>query len=75
MSLSIGCTDWHSSDIKLNDSDKGRKYVIYLFGRTAKSTLVTLVVTGFKPFGYIEVPMDCALSDNSVKNAFHEFFM
>lgn len=74
MSLSVGCTDWHSGDIKIHESDKGRKYVIYLFGRTAKSTLVTLVVTGFRPCGYIEVPMDCTLTDSSVCEAFREFF-
>ena len=74
MSLSIGCTDWHSGDIKLHEEDKGRKYVIYLFGRTSKSTLVTLIVTGYKPCGYIEIPMNCTLSDTSIRSSFQDFF-
>lgn len=74
MSLSIGCTDWHSGDICLQETDKGRHYVIYLFGRTAKSSLVTLMITGVRPRGYIEIPMECTLSDQSICNAFHDFF-
>ena len=73
MSLSIGCTDWHSGDAQLNPDEKGRKYVIYAFGRTAKSTLFTLLITGFKPCGYIEVPMDCTLRDSSICSAFRDY--
>ena len=73
MSLSIGCTDWHSADITIGD-DKGRSFVIYAFGRTAKSTLITLVITGYCPRGYIEVPMNCTLSDVSLVSAFRSFF-
>jgi hypothetical protein len=73
MSLSIGCTDWHSADITIGD-DKSRHYVIYAFGRTAKSTLITLVITGYCPRGYIEVPMNCTLSDVSLVSAFRSFF-
>lgn len=72
MSLSIGCTDWHSGDIQIGD-DKGRKYVMYAFGRTAKTTLVTLVITGFCPCGYIEIPEDCKLSDASIKSVMRNF--
>jgi hypothetical protein len=72
MSLSIGCTDWHSGDIQIGD-DKGRKYVIYAFGRTAKTTLVTLMITGFTPRGFIEIPEDCTLSDTSIVGTMRDF--
>ena len=76
MSLSIGCTDWHSGDVIIGGGDSGyRQYVIYAFGRTAKSTLVTLVITGYKPCGYLEVPQECKRSDSAIVRAFKSFII
>ena len=72
MSLSLGCTDWYADDIQLK-GDKGRSYVIYAFGRTIKSTLITLMITGYQPRGYIEIPMDCKLSDSAIIGTFRSF--
>ncbi len=62
--LGFQATDWRSFDFKPSydpEKDKGRyrkEFRVQLFGVTSKGRSVSVVVKGFKPFFFAEIPTD-----------------
>jgi DNA polymerase elongation subunit (family B) len=62
--ISFQITDWRSFDFKREfnpETDKGKylkEFRVQLFGVTGKGRSISTVLTGFKPFFYVEIPED-----------------
>ena len=62
--LAFQATDWRSFDFKPPydpEKDKGRyrkEFRVQIFGVTSKGRSVSVVLKGFKPFFYVEIPTD-----------------
>ncbi len=62
--ISFQITDWRSFDYKKDydpETDKGKylkQFKVQLFGVTKKGRSISVVLNGFKPFFYAEIPSD-----------------
>ena len=58
--LIFQCLDWHCEDIDQsedNESGPSSEYKIFVFGVTQTGTPISLMINGFYPFFFIEVPI------------------
>ena len=71
--LEFQLTDWRSFDFKPEfnpETDKGRyrkEFRVQIFGVTSKGRSVSVIVKGFKPFFYAEIPDEWNKSESKVE--------